>query len=54
MWAPVLLLIASREGVCGSSGSVESGANGQSCTADSVWNETLWDASGIACRVLIL
>lgn len=50
LWAPVLLLIASQEGVCGSFGSVESGANGQSCTADSAWNETLWDASGIACR----
>ena len=54
LWAPVLLLIASQEGVCGSSGSVESGANGQSCTADSAWNETLWDASAADCHICLL
>ena len=42
LWVPVVLYIASLDGICSTFEGIASGANGKACLHDSYWNETLW------------
>ena len=42
LWVPVVLYLASLDGLCSTYENHASGVNGQSCLHDSFWNETLW------------
>ena len=41
LWVPAVLALAAADSVCGSNRH-SSGADGQMCTADADWNQTLW------------
>ena len=46
LWVPVVLYLASLDGICSNfNGQHSSGADGQACLHDSNWNETLWNLS---------
>ena len=50
LWVPVVLYLASLDGICSTFENHASGANGKSCLHDSHWNETLWSqANGTDC-----
>jgi len=50
LWVPVVLYLASLDGLCSPFEGYSSGADGQACLHDSHWNETLWiESNGTKC-----
>ena len=48
---PAILIYVSMDGVCAHYDGHTSGADGESCTAESLWNETLWlEVAGDKCK----
>ena len=46
LWSSGFRAAATQDEVCAPFGGHSSGADGASCTQISLWNETLWNASG--------
>ena len=43
LWVPAVIALAAADSICESASGHSSGADGQMCSADASWNQTLWD-----------
>ena len=51
VWTPALLALAAADSVCGKFDGMSSGVDGQMCTLNNAWNDTLFQGfNGAACE----